>query len=105
MFDLAETLYRSGPAAISSQARPPARPIMRHSMNASIYRLKYRDILTLCVMALLCLGVLMVQSASMRLPARPEGQAIGATPMRWQWTTAGVQQVKFAVAALCAYFL
>ncbi len=64
-------------------------------MDASIYRLKYRDILTLCVIALLCLGVLMVQSASMRVTGR----------QGWQWTAVGVQHLKLAVAALCTYFI
>lgn len=62
-------------------------------MDASIYRLKYRDILTLCVIALLCLGVLMVQSASMRVTGQ----------VKWQWTATGIQQIKFAIAALCTY--
>src|SRR5438270_2132794 len=62
-------------------------------MDASIYRLKYRDILTLCVIALLCLGVLMVQSASMRVTGQ----------IKWQWTATGVQQIRFAIAALCTY--
>jgi cell division protein FtsW len=33
-------------------------------MDASIYRLRHRDILALCVLSLLCLGIVMVQSAS-----------------------------------------
>jgi cell division protein FtsW len=33
-------------------------------MDASIYRMRHRDILSLCVLALLCLGIVMVQSAS-----------------------------------------
>ena len=33
-------------------------------MDASIYRLRHRDVLALCVLSLLCLGVVMVQSAS-----------------------------------------
>src|SRR4051794_34753799 len=64
-------------------------------MDASIYRLKYRDILTLCVVALLCLGVLMVQSASMRVTGK----------VGWQWTATGVQHFKLAIAALCTYFV
>src|SRR5580700_4330385 len=64
-------------------------------MEASIYRLKYRDILTLCVISLLALGVLMVQSASMRVTGQ----------LHWQWTAAGVQHIKFAIAALCTYFV
>ena len=33
-------------------------------LDASIYRIRHRDILALCVLALLCLGIVMVQSAS-----------------------------------------
>jgi cell division protein FtsW len=64
-------------------------------MDASIYRLKYRDILTLCVIALLAFGVVMVQSASMRVTGN----------VRWQWTAAGLQQLKMAIAALAVYFI
>src|SRR5947209_6770240 len=64
-------------------------------MDASIYRLRYRDILTLCVIALLSLGVVMVQSASMRVTGQ----------IRWQWTSAGLAQLKMAVVALITYFV
>src|SRR4051812_42491644 len=37
------------------------------SMDPSIYRLRQRDVLTFCVLALLCLGIIMVQSASMNV--------------------------------------
>ena len=49
------------------------------SMDPSIYRLRQRDILTFCVLALLCLGMIMVQSAAMnvtgqaRLAVEPAG--------------------------------
>ena len=49
-----------------------------------------RGILTLCVIALLCLGVVMVQSASMRVTG----------DVRWQWTAAGMQHIKFSIFAL-----
>src|ERR1700722_3155672 len=39
-------------------------------MEASIYRLRLRDILAICVMALLAFGVLMVQSASSSVTAQ-----------------------------------
>lgn len=38
-------------------------------MDASIYRMRHRDVLALCVLALLSLGVVMVQSASMVIEA------------------------------------
>ena len=63
-------------------------------MDASIYRMKYRDILTLCVIGLLSLGVIMVQSASMRV----------TNHLDWQWTKAGKQQLFMALVALGAYF-
>ncbi len=63
-------------------------------MDASIYRIKYRDVLTLCVISLLALGVVMVQSASMRVTGN----------IRWQWTGAGMSQLKLAVVAFFTYF-
>jgi cell division protein FtsW len=39
-------------------------------MECSIYRMRQRDVLTVCVLALLCLGVVMVQSASTSLTGR-----------------------------------
>lgn len=64
-------------------------------MDSSIYRLRYRDILTLCVIALLALGVVMVQSASMRITGQ----------LQWQWTPAGIAQLKLAGLALFVYWL
>src|SRR6185437_12156110 len=63
-------------------------------MDASIYRMKYRDILTLCVIALLALGVIMVQSASMRV----------TNNLDWHWTRAGKQQLWLSLVALGVYF-
>src|SRR4051812_10153648 len=45
------------------------RPITA-SMEASIYRMRLRDLLAVCVFSLLALGVLMVQSAAQHLSGR-----------------------------------
>ncbi len=63
-------------------------------MDASIYRLRHRDILTLCVMALLILGGIMVQSASMSASATT----------KWGWSAPGSKQAMFGVAALMTFF-
>jgi cell division protein FtsW len=63
-------------------------------MDLSIFRLRTRDILTLCVLALLLLGVIMVQSASSTVT----GQA------GWQWTVKGQKDLVFAAAALATFF-
>jgi cell division protein FtsW len=74
-------------------------------MDATIYRLKYRDVLTICVVALLTFGVIMVQSASMRVRA-PDGDPASVNPdLTWHWTNAGMQQLKLAIAALGVYLL
>ncbi len=59
-------------------------------MTDSIYRLRHRDILCVCVLSLLCLGVLMVHSATMRVT--------GDT--RWHWSNEGNKQLIFAVIAM-----
>src|SRR5438067_2896045 len=64
-------------------------------MDPSIYRLRQADILTLCVLALLCLGVVMVQSAAMNVTGK-----IG-----WQWTPMGVKQFGFCFVALATFFV
>jgi cell division protein FtsW len=64
-------------------------------MEASIYRMKYRDILACCVIALLALGVIMVQSASMRVTDH----------LDWHWTRAGKQQLYLSLIALAAFFI
>src|SRR4051812_34179858 len=51
------------------QAAGFQRPISAR-MEASIYRLRDRDILAVCVLALLVMGVVMVQSASATLSGR-----------------------------------
>ena len=63
-------------------------------MDASIYRLRQQDILAFCVLALLCLGAIMVQSASMTVTGK-----IG-----WQWTGPGVKQAGFCVMAMAIFF-
>jgi cell division protein FtsW len=64
-------------------------------MDDSIYRLRHRDILTLCVMALLTLGVLMVQSASINITGQTG----------WHWSERGTKHVEFALIALAVYFI
>lgn len=64
-------------------------------MDDSIYRLRHRDILTLCVMGLLCLGILMVQSAAMSVSG----------DVRWQWNVSGTRHVLFAGIALIVFFV
>jgi cell division protein FtsW len=63
-------------------------------MDVSIYHLKTRDILTLCVMALLLLGIVMVQSASVSVSG-----TVG-----WAWSDKGVKHAMFAAASLLTFF-
>jgi cell division protein FtsW (lipid II flippase) len=64
-------------------------------MEDSIYRLRHRDILTLCVLALLFLGVVMVQSAAMNVTG----------DVRWQWTQRGMRHLVYAMVAVVAFFV
>jgi cell division protein FtsW len=64
-------------------------------MDPSIYRLLLRDILTLCVLSLLLLGVLMVQSASMNVSG----------DVGWRWTVSGTRHAIFAGVALLTFFI
>jgi cell division protein FtsW len=64
-------------------------------MDPSIYRLRQRDILTFCVLALLCLGVIMVQSASMSVSG----------DLGWRWSQLGIKQVAFSVVGIIAFFV
>ncbi len=64
-------------------------------MEDSIYRLRHRDILTLCVLALLFLGVVMVQSAAMNITG----------DVRWQWTQRGMRHLVYAMVAIVAFFV
>ncbi|CAN5455138.1 putative lipid II flippase FtsW [soil metagenome] len=64
-------------------------------MDVSIYRLRHRDILALCVIALVLLGVLMVQSAAMNVTGQ----------VKWQWTDRGMRHAMFALVALATFFI
>jgi len=64
-------------------------------MTDSIYRLHHRDILCLCVLALLCLGVLMVDSATMRVTGNTG----------WHLSPDGTRQLIFAAAAMGVFLL
>jgi cell division protein FtsW len=62
-------------------------------MEVSIYRVRHRDLLTLCVLALLCLGTVMVQSASTTLSGE----------VKWGWSQRGTRNLAYAVGAFLAY--
>ena len=64
-------------------------------MTDSIYRLRPADVLCLCVLSLLCLGVLMVESATMRV----------STTTGWQWSGEGTKQFVFAAGAAAVFLL
>jgi cell division protein FtsW len=66
-------------------------------MESSIYRLRAQDILVLCVLALLGLGIIMVQSASTSLGTPLDGRG------GWHWTIVGAKQFKFALAAFLVF--
>src|SRR3954447_18117299 len=62
-------------------------------MDVSIYRLRHRDILALCVFALLLVGVVMVQSAAMNVTG----------VFGWHWTERGSRHALFAAVALVTF--
>jgi cell division protein FtsW len=64
-------------------------------MDLTIYHLRTRDMLTLCVLALLLLGVVMVQSASAGAAMRTD----------WQWSSSAVKEAAFAAAGLAIFFI
>ena len=64
-------------------------------MEDSIYHLSYRQVLTLCVTGLLCMGALMVESASMHVTGQ----------VGWQWTHTGQKHLAYAAAALLMFWL
>src|SRR5579864_5999814 len=73
-------------------------------MEASIYRLRLRQVLATCVLALLTLGVVMVQSASMRVshlqdPAPAEPAAGG------HWSPEGSKQLLFVGLSILTFFV
>src|SRR2546421_12688136 len=63
-------------------------------MDDSIYRLRHRDILALCVLGLLALGIVMVQSASMSVTGQTH----------WQWTARASKHLLYAMVALATFF-
>jgi len=64
-------------------------------MHPSIFCLRLQDILTLCVLGLLFLGVLMVQSAAMNV----------SDNLRWHWNERGTRHVIYAAIALLTFFI
>ena len=66
-------------------------------MDASIYRLRLRDILTICVLGLLVLGALMVQSASTTVMA--------ASSDKFQLSLLGMKHLKFVLASIPTFFI
>jgi cell division protein FtsW len=64
-------------------------------MEDSIYRLRLRDILAICVLALLCLGIIMVQSAAMTVTG----------DVHWQWTNAGSRHLLYVIVAALTFFV
>src|SRR5688500_2315581 len=64
-------------------------------MEVSIYRLRHRDVLCLCVLALLALGIVMVQSAAMTVTG----------DVGWQWTERGTRHLLYAAFAIAAFLL
>ena len=64
-------------------------------MEVSIYRLRTRDALTLCVLSLLMLGVVMVQSASAGAAERTD----------WQWSANAIKDAVFAAAGIVAFLV
>jgi cell division protein FtsW len=63
-------------------------------MDASIYRLRLRDILAVCVIALLLFGVIMVQSAATNVTGNTD----------WEWTQRGTRHLIYAAVAIVTFF-
>src|SRR5262249_49462997 len=64
-------------------------------MDVSIYRLRLQDILTLCVLGLLMLGVLMVQSAASSV----------SNNVGWEMTERGAKHLVYAMVAIVTFFV
>src|SRR5690349_12181894 len=64
-------------------------------MESSIYRLRLRDILAVCVLALLALGAIMVQSASTSVMADPKAQ----------WSPLGLKHLIFVGLSIPTFFI
>src|SRR5687767_10165004 len=79
-------------------------------MEDSIYRLRHRDILTLCVLSLLFLGVVMVQSAAMNVTSVPADTPLTEfvkhqENFRWAWTERGMTHLVNAIVAIVVFFV
>jgi cell division protein FtsW len=72
-------------------------------MDVSIYHLRSRDVLTLCVLSLLLMGVLMVQSASMHVYQANTGPIVDLH--KWSWTDQGLKQIFFAAVAMITFLI
>lgn len=72
------------------------------TVDDSVYRLRDRDLLALCVIALLALGVLMVQSASMGVTPVP-GEPSMDMPNLLNWSARGSRHCLYAVLALLTF--
>ena len=70
-------------------------------MDASIDRLRLRQILAICVLALLTFGVVMVQSASMRVTSHDAS----AHPAGWHWSPEGSKQLLFVGISILTFFV
>ncbi len=64
-------------------------------MDSSIFRLRPQDVLCICVLALLALGILMVQSAAMNINGLDH----------WQWNARGSKHLIFAACAMVVFLL
>src|SRR3954454_17795159 len=64
-------------------------------MEVSIYRVRHRDLLTICVLALLCLGALMVQSASTTITG----------DVKWGWSQRGTRHLVFVGVSALTFLL
>jgi cell division protein FtsW len=62
-------------------------------MDVSIYRLRHRDLLILCVLALLCLGIIMVQSAAKNLTGE----------VKWGWSPLALKHLMYAGVAVLTF--
>lgn len=67
-------------------------------LQSSIYRMKLGDLLTICVLALLCLGMIMVQSAAMSIPKN-------FTEPSFHLNELGVRHAVFVAIALVTFFV
>ncbi len=72
-------------------------------MPDSVYRLRDRDLLVLCVIALLALGVVMVQSAAMGVRATDAAAAAQDLPGLWNWSSRGTRHALYAALALLTF--